>query len=121
MTENRLFLGVENSATGRTWRDRLDERGAARALAIAQRHGLPELLARILAGRNIEVDTVDAFLGLHREEFIARPYRAIERPPAAGNEGARLGRVRAATSVRALHLHGLVKQMRAQRLRRNGR
>jgi single-stranded-DNA-specific exonuclease len=62
MAENRLFLGVENSATGRAWRDRLDERGAARALTIAQRHDLPELLARILAGRNIEPDAVDAFL-----------------------------------------------------------
>jgi single-stranded-DNA-specific exonuclease len=62
MTESRLFLGVENSATGRTWRDRLDERGAVRALDIAQRHELPELLARILAGRNIETDAVAAFL-----------------------------------------------------------
>jgi single-stranded-DNA-specific exonuclease len=62
MSENRLFLGVENSATGRAWRDRLDDRGAARALAIAQQHDLPELLARILAGRNIEADAVDAFL-----------------------------------------------------------
>jgi single-stranded-DNA-specific exonuclease len=53
MSENRFFLSVENSATGRAWRDRLDERGAVRALAIAQRHDLPELLARILAGRNI--------------------------------------------------------------------
>ena len=50
MAESRLFLGVENSATGRAWRDRLDERGAARALAIAQRHDIPELLARIIAG-----------------------------------------------------------------------
>ena len=40
MAETRLFLGVENSATGRAWRDRLDERGSARALAIAQRHDL---------------------------------------------------------------------------------
>ncbi|HUI14802.1 MAG TPA: single-stranded-DNA-specific exonuclease RecJ [Xanthobacteraceae bacterium] len=62
MTENRLFLGVENSATGRAWRDRLDERGAVRALAIAQRHELPELLARIVAGRNVEADAVAAFL-----------------------------------------------------------
>ena len=57
-----LFLGVESSATGRRWRDRLDQRGSARALAIAQRHDLPELLARILAGRNIEADAVEAFL-----------------------------------------------------------
>ncbi len=28
------FLGVSNSATGKLWRDRLDARGAARALAI---------------------------------------------------------------------------------------
>ena len=48
--------------TGRAWRDRLDERGSARALAIAQQHDLPELLARILAGRNVEVDAVEAFL-----------------------------------------------------------
>src|ERR1700685_2836761 len=59
---NGHFLGVEHSATGRAWRDRLDERGAARALAIAQRHEIPELLARILAGRNVEADAVDAFL-----------------------------------------------------------
>ena len=58
----RHFLGVERSATGRAWRDRLDERGHARALAIAQRHGLPELLARVLAGRGVEVDAVEAFL-----------------------------------------------------------
>lgn len=59
----RLFLGVEHSACGRVWRDRLDERGAARALAIAQRHdGMPELLARILAARGVEVDAVASFL-----------------------------------------------------------
>jgi single-stranded-DNA-specific exonuclease len=59
----RLFLGVERSACGRAWRDRLDERGAARALAIAQRHdGVPELLARILAGRGVEADAVAGFL-----------------------------------------------------------
>ena len=54
--ERRHFLGVERSATGRAWRDRLDERGAARALAIAQRHDLPDLLARVLAGRGVEVE-----------------------------------------------------------------
>jgi len=59
---DRLFLGVKSSSTGRAWRDRLDERGSARALALAQRHNLPELLARILAGRKVEVDAVEAFL-----------------------------------------------------------
>ncbi|HEY2231260.1 MAG TPA: single-stranded-DNA-specific exonuclease RecJ [Xanthobacteraceae bacterium] len=59
---NRLFLGVGQSTTGRAWRDRLDERGAARALAIVQRHELPELLARILAGRGVEVDAAVGYL-----------------------------------------------------------
>ncbi|MFZ0458240.1 MAG: single-stranded-DNA-specific exonuclease RecJ, partial [Rhodoplanes sp.] len=58
----RPFLGVERSATGRVWRDRLDERGTQRALAIVQRCGTPELLARILAGRNVEPDAVEAYL-----------------------------------------------------------
>src|SRR6476469_704401 len=59
---NRLFLNVERSACGRAWRDRLDERGSARALAIAQRQGVSELLARVLAGRGVEVDGVAEFL-----------------------------------------------------------
>ena len=58
----RLFLGVERSVCGRSWRDRLDERGSARALAMTQRHQIPELLARILSGRGVEVDEVEAFL-----------------------------------------------------------
>ena len=60
--QRRLFLGVERSACGRAWRDRLDEIGQARALAIAQRHEVPELLARILAGRGVEADAVAAYL-----------------------------------------------------------
>ncbi len=44
------FLGVVRSATGRVWRDRLDPRGAARALAIAQRYQVPEMLSRISPG-----------------------------------------------------------------------
>jgi single-stranded-DNA-specific exonuclease len=58
----RSFLGVERSACGRTWYPRLDARGSAQALAIVQRHNVPELLARILAGRGIASDDVAAFL-----------------------------------------------------------
>src|ERR1700730_7829226 len=74
MAESRLFLGVENSATGRAWRDRLRECGTARALPIAQRHDLPELLARIIAGRNIEVDAVEAFLDPTIKQAMPDPY-----------------------------------------------
>jgi len=83
MAENRLFLGVENSATDRAWRDRLDERGAARALAIAQRHEIPELLARILAGRNVEADAVDAFLDPTIKRSMPDPNVLTAMPEAA--------------------------------------
>src|SRR5271168_4376896 len=78
-----LFLGVEHSATGRSWRDRLDARGAARALAIAQRHDLPELLARIIAGRNIEVDGVEAFLDPTIKRSMPDPNVLTAMPEAA--------------------------------------
>jgi single-stranded-DNA-specific exonuclease len=83
MAENRLFLGVENSATDRAWRDRLDERGASRALAIAQRHDLPELLARILAGRNVEADAVEAFLDPTIKRTMPDPNVLTAMPEAA--------------------------------------
>jgi single-stranded-DNA-specific exonuclease len=70
----RLFLGVERSACGRAWRDRLDERGSARALSIAQRHNLPELLARILAGRNVEPEDVEAFLDPTVKRLMPDPH-----------------------------------------------
>ena len=71
---DRNFLGVERSLTGRSWRERLDERGSARALSIAQRHGVDELLARVLAGRNVDVDQVDSFLDPTIKRLMPDPY-----------------------------------------------
>ncbi|MGH7879250.1 MAG: single-stranded-DNA-specific exonuclease RecJ, partial [Candidatus Binataceae bacterium] len=79
----RFFLGVERSATGRGWRDRLDDRGQARALAIAQRHGLPELLARVLAGRGVEPDEVAAYLDPTIKGLMPDPYRLTDMQAAA--------------------------------------
>jgi single-stranded-DNA-specific exonuclease len=58
----RYFLGVARSARGRAWRDRLDARGTAGALAITQRHGVPDMLARILAGRGVGVADAESYL-----------------------------------------------------------
>src|SRR6266702_3127908 len=71
---NRYFLGVEQSLTGRAWRDRLDERGSARALTIAQRHGLDELLSRVLAGRNVDVDQVESYLDPTIKRLMPDPH-----------------------------------------------
>lgn len=58
----RAFLGVERSVSGNRWISRLDQAGQNRALAIAQTHGLPDLIARVLAGRGVGLDEAMAFL-----------------------------------------------------------
>jgi single-stranded-DNA-specific exonuclease len=83
LNSNRHFLGVERSATGRAWRDRLDDRGNARSLAIAQSHGVPEMLARILAGRNVEVDGVEAYLDPTIKRLMPDPDVIVDMAPAA--------------------------------------
>ncbi|MCC3244057.1 single-stranded-DNA-specific exonuclease RecJ [Methylocystis sp. WRRC1] len=56
------FLGVERSVLGRPWRARLDASGEALALALAQTHGLDDMLARVLAGRGVSVAEVERYL-----------------------------------------------------------
>jgi single-stranded-DNA-specific exonuclease len=77
------FLGVSQSATGKLWRDRLDPRGAARALAIAQRYQLPEMLARVLAGRDVEIDAVEDFLDPTIRKLMPDPYTVTQMETAA--------------------------------------
>src|SRR6516164_4774561 len=77
------FLGVQHSLTGKLWRDRLDARGAARALAIAQRHQLPEMLARVLAGRDVEIDAVADFLDPTIRKLMPDPAVVTDMEPAA--------------------------------------
>jgi single-stranded-DNA-specific exonuclease len=77
------FLGVSYSATGKLWRDRLDPRGAAQALAIAQRHNLPEMLARVIAGRGIGIDAVDDFLDPTIRKLMPDPFTVTQMETAA--------------------------------------
>jgi single-stranded-DNA-specific exonuclease len=69
--ERAAFLGVERSLTGRRWAARLaDER---MALAIAQRHGLPDPVARLLAARDVDLDSVAEFLDPTLRRFLPDP------------------------------------------------
>jgi len=61
-TVPRAFLGVERSVSDQRWVSRLDQAGQNRALAMAQLHGMPELIARVLAGRGVAVDEALEFL-----------------------------------------------------------
>src|SRR5438477_242558 len=77
------FLGVVRSATGKLWRDRLDIRGAARALAIVQRYQLPEMLARVIAGRDVEIDAVEDFLDPTIRKLMPDPHTVTQMETAA--------------------------------------
>jgi single-stranded-DNA-specific exonuclease len=77
------FLGVSRSATGKLWRDRLDARGAARALAITQRYQLPEMLARVLAGRDVGIDEVEDFLDPTIRKLMPDPHTVTAMETAA--------------------------------------
>jgi single-stranded-DNA-specific exonuclease len=58
----RTFLGIESSLTGKRWAERLTIEATANALAMAQRHEVPDIIARVLAGRGVAADDAPAFL-----------------------------------------------------------
>ncbi|WP_137134615.1 single-stranded-DNA-specific exonuclease RecJ [Rhizobium sp. FKY42] len=80
---SRAFLGVEQSAVGNRWVSRLDQAGQNRALAIAQLHGIPELIARVLAGRGVQPDDAPAFLDPTIRRLMPEPYSLIDCEKAA--------------------------------------
>ncbi len=65
------FLDIEKSLTGRRWAARLDDERAA--LAIAQRHGVPDAIARLLAAREVALDDVPDFLEPTLRKFLPDP------------------------------------------------
>lgn len=61
-TADAPFLGVASSVRGFAWRERLPSDRRATALAISQRHGISDLMGRVLAARNVALDDVPVFL-----------------------------------------------------------
>ncbi len=72
------FLKVTRSALQRAWADRLDAEGARRAEAIADTHGLPNTLARILAGRGAEVTNTADFLEPRLKSAMPDPHVMVD-------------------------------------------
>jgi single-stranded-DNA-specific exonuclease len=60
--ERRLVLGVARSANDNAWRERLSAADARAAMAISQSHGLPDVLARVMAARGVAPDLAQEFL-----------------------------------------------------------
>ena len=65
------FLGIERSIYGRRWRMREADPGVA--AAIAERHGLPEIVGRLLAQRGIGIDDAPGFLAPRLRDQLPDP------------------------------------------------
>jgi len=65
------------------WTERCDPSRATIALAIAQTHGLPDVLARVLAGRGVAVQDVKGFLDPRLRDLLSDPHTLTEMEAAA--------------------------------------
>lgn len=68
------FLGVTHSALGRTWVERCSAAQSAIAIAIAQTHGVPDILARVLAGRGVGIHETEGFLNPRLRDLMPDPH-----------------------------------------------
>ena len=84
MTTDRFFLGIKQSATGQKWVDRLGLREANTALAIAQHHGISDLVARVLAGRGVSVEGAPEFVDPTLRNLMPDPATLTDMENAAG-------------------------------------
>ncbi len=84
MTTERFFLGIKQSATGQKWVDRLGLREANTALAIAQHHGISDLVARVLAGRGVSVEGAPKFVDPTLRSLMPDPATLTDMENAAG-------------------------------------
>lgn len=82
--ERRFFLDVRRSACGLAWTHRLTERQDMAALAIAQSHGVPEIVARVLAGRGVTALDAGRFLDPTIRDLLPDPSSLTDMDKAAG-------------------------------------
>lgn len=67
------FLDVEDSLSGQRWVQRLDPAGLNRALAIAQSHGISDLVSRVLAARGVTAENASTFLAPTLRDLMPDP------------------------------------------------
>ncbi|MEW7008173.1 single-stranded-DNA-specific exonuclease RecJ [Lentilitoribacter sp. EG35] len=67
------FLNVEQSLLGQKWVARLDARGQNTALNIAQTTDIPEIIARIMAARNVAAEEASNFLSPSIRDLMPDP------------------------------------------------
>ena len=78
------FLDVTRSVLGRPWRERCADPGLhALAATMTQAHGLPDLLARVLAGRGVRPAQAEAYLAPRLRDLMPDPAVLVDMEAAA--------------------------------------
>lgn len=76
--ERRLVLGVAKSANDNAWRERLSAAQARSAMAISQLHGLPDVLARVMAARDVVPADANQFLEPSLKSLMPDPSKLVD-------------------------------------------
>ncbi len=76
--QRRTFLDIEKSVTGHRWVERLDVRTSNNALAMSQKFGVPDLVARIMAGRGVEEEDAARWLDPTIKDLMPDPLTVTE-------------------------------------------
>jgi single-stranded-DNA-specific exonuclease len=76
--QRRTFLDIEKSVTGHRWVERLDARTSNNALAMSQKFGVPDLVARIMAGRGVEEEDAARWLDPTIKDLMPDPLTVTE-------------------------------------------
>lgn len=79
----RYFLDVRQSAKGLGWRQRLEPRQENAALTIAQVHGIPDVVARVMAARGVTADDAERFLEPTIRDLLPDPATLTDMDAAA--------------------------------------
>ncbi|MTH98310.1 single-stranded-DNA-specific exonuclease RecJ [Roseibium sp. RKSG952] len=74
----RLVLGVQRSANDFAWRERLTVAQSRNAMAIAQRHELPDVLARVMAARDVQPEEATEFLEPSLKNLMPDPSGLVD-------------------------------------------
>jgi len=69
--EQPAFLGVEQSLKGKKWRLRSED--DRKALTIAQRLDVPEIVGRVLAGRDVPLEDAERYLSPTLKDLLPNP------------------------------------------------
>ncbi len=76
LTTERLVFGIERSVLGKRW---IDGAGDVRlGMALAQQHGLPEIVGRLLAGRGVSADAVAGYLDPRLAALLPDPSHLLD-------------------------------------------